>query len=145
MKNRLYVASVLVLIAILITVVPVSAGRTQTFNVVFPADPITGVNWTPWVTINWEGYRASSVGYTVFWMHSDGVVHNPVPGWNRTSVDPRAKGPQTQTLNIPFTFTRLPDDVHCRFYLGGGIFDAKGRTIQYVEKTYTNICVDQVP
>lgn len=145
MKHRLYVVSILVLIASLIAVVPVSAGKVKIFNVDFPAEPVAGANWTPSVTINWEGYRASYVGYFFSYKHSDGEVHSPNPGWQMTPVNPKVKGPQTITLTIPGTYIRLDDDPGCWVDLGGGIFDAKPSTIQFDELFYYGVCIDQVP
>jgi len=130
----------------LMTVVPVSAGKVRSFDVVFPAEPILGVNWSPWVTINWERYRAYSVGYYIAWMDSSGILHPEDTGWQLTSVDPRAKGPQTQTLYIPFTYTRLADDPDCNTYLGGAIFDAKGKIILKEEPhVYEGVCINYAP
>ncbi len=145
MKSRLYFASILALVAILVMVVPVSAGKVKTFNVVFPADPITGVNWTPSITINWEGYRAYYVAYFIYWRDSAGVTHNNGTYWQFTAVNPGTKGPRTQTLNLPFTFARLADNANCWVKLGGGIFNArKTVTLNYDEKYYAGVCVQQV-
>ncbi|MGE5224432.1 MAG: hypothetical protein ACM3PY_18505 [Omnitrophica WOR_2 bacterium] len=146
MKNHLYVASVIVLIVALMTVVPASAGKpVKSFAVVYPTEPVAGVNWSPWVTINWEGYRAYSVGYYIAWTDSEGVLHPDDTSWQMTSVDPRAKGPQTLTLAIPGTYTRLVDDPDCSVYLGGAIFDAKDLSIKEDNHEYAGICIEPVP
>lgn len=145
MKNRFYVASVLVLIAILMTAVPVSAGKVRSFDVVFPDTPEIGAQWSPWVTINWDGYRVYSVGYYVAWYDSEGVLHPWDTSFQLTSVDPKVKGPQIQTLQIPITFTRGADDPDCSYHLGGAIFGVKGTIIRSEEIHIEDVCIVPVP
>ena len=145
MKHRLYVASVLVLIVALMTVVPASAGKpAKSLSVVVtPAVPDIGAQWSPSVTINWEGYRAYSVGYYFGWDDAQGDFH--FDGTVKVPVDPKAKGLQTLTFEVPYTFIRGDNNPVCNIIYAGILYDAKDNVIVREDPYILNICIEPVP